>query len=149
MTSTHKIATVSYAELQDAFDFVSAAAPLEHNAYLALDSGKIYWFSDLVDTGEEDLPEDLENAGRYLPIPHKNDFNLGRELVLSFVDQALPDDYSTVAAYFHKRGAYGHFKDLLQTRKQLEHWYRYEEAAVKQALHEWCAENGVKLAPAA
>ena len=37
---------VRHDDLSMAFDFVSYAAPTEHNAYVSLDTGKIYWTSD-------------------------------------------------------------------------------------------------------
>lgn len=37
-----EMTSVKYEELSLAFDFVSSGAPMEHGAYVALDSGKIY-----------------------------------------------------------------------------------------------------------
>jgi hypothetical protein len=34
---------VKHDDLSMAFDFVSYAAPMEHNAYVSLDTGKVYW----------------------------------------------------------------------------------------------------------
>jgi hypothetical protein len=40
------MAAVKHDDLSLAFDFVSYAAPTEHDAYVSLDTGKIYWTSD-------------------------------------------------------------------------------------------------------
>lgn len=37
-------------DLSMAFDFGSYAATMEHNAYVSLDTGKVYWSCDSIDT---------------------------------------------------------------------------------------------------
>ena len=135
---------VKYDDLESAFEFVSAGAPTEHNAYVSRDTGQIYWVSDLVDN-EVELPEDIESADRYLSVPHKKDLDLGRYLVTRFVQQALPESEAQVESIFRRRGAYGRFKDLLDAKGQLENWYRFEQAAQSEALRKWCAENDIEL----
>jgi len=90
MTSTRTVC-VNAEELRTTFEFVSFGAPLEHSAYICVDTGKIYCHS--LSAGleeEEDLPEDLETSDRYIAVPHKNDLGLGRRLALAFVDQNCP-----------------------------------------------------------
>ena len=94
---------------------------------------------------EEELPEDFESSDRYLALPHKNDLNLGRDLALSFAEQYLSKDYEKVVGYFHKRGAYSRFKDLLEHRGVLETWFNYEKVATEEALRQWCGEHGIQL----
>ncbi|QBQ99338.1 hypothetical protein [Paraburkholderia pallida] len=136
---------VRYDELSLAFDFVSYAATTEHNAYVSLDTGKIYWTSDSSDGFEEELPDDLASSDRYLAIPHKNEFNLGRRLALRLVAQELPACYEQVEGFFRRQGAYARFKDLLEREGVLERWYSFEADAVESALRQWCAENGLEL----
>ena len=142
MTST-KTVSVNATELRTTFEFVSAAAPSEHAAYICLDTGKIY-FQAVGLEEEEDLPEDLEIADRYIAVPHRNDHDLGRRLALAFADQELPGDYDTVAGFFRRRGAYGRFKDLLQARGKLQSWYEFEDRATEKALLAWCEVNGIQ-----
>ena len=94
---------------------------------------------------EDELPEDIEDGSIYIAVPHKNDLNLGKNLVLNFTDERLPDSYATVDTFFRKRGAYGRFKDLLERKGLLEAWYEYEAQTVEQALRAWSAENGLQL----
>ncbi len=54
-------------------------------------------------------------------------------------EQLAPDDARRVADFFHHRGAYGRFKDLLERKNQLQHWYDYERQAKQQRLRQWCA----------
>lgn len=130
-------------ELRYAFEFVSAGARSEHNAYICMDTGRIYWTSISADLEDEELPDDLETSDRYIAVPHKNDLDLGRNLVFAFVEQELPDDDDTVVGFFRRRGAYRRFKDLLESRGALEKWYEFEEGATKEALANWCEENSI------
>ena len=145
MTATKPV-PVNAADLRTAFEYVGAGAPFENSAYICLDTGKIFWKLDPADPGnEEDLPADLETSDRYLPVPHKNDLDLGRHLVLDFIDQELPADHDTVTDFFRRRGAYGRFKALLDTRGMLQRWYEFEDRATEQALRAWCEESGIQL----
>ncbi|MDP3823084.1 MAG: UPF0158 family protein [Burkholderiales bacterium] len=139
--------TIKYADLLDAFEFVSFGDPFESSAFICADTGVIYCMSDTLELDEE-VPEDLETSDRYIAIPHKNELNLGRKLVLSFVDQALPNDYNTVAGFFRRKGAYSRFKQLLESRGVLDAWYLFETHAVEAALRQWCEDNSIQLSPA-
>jgi hypothetical protein len=137
--------TVKYEDLSLAFDFVSSGAPMEHHAYISMDTGKIYWVSDLSPT-EEELPDDFEESDRYLEIPHKNDLELGQSLALRFAELELPGAYDRVAAFFGHRGAYRRFKDYLAEAGYLEKWYAFEAEQVDQALKAWCEANQITIA---
>lgn len=52
---------VKYEDLSAAFDCVSFAAPMEHQAYISIDTGTIYWISEL-NPLEEEAPEDQETS---------------------------------------------------------------------------------------
>jgi Uncharacterised protein family (UPF0158) len=136
---------IKYDDLSLAFDFVSSGAPMEHRAYVSLETGKVHWVSELNPVEEEEIPDDLETSGLYLEIPHKNDLDLGRQLALRFVEERLPDQRSRVADIFHSRGAYRRFKELLAGKGCLEQWYAFEAEATEQALREWCQENDIHL----
>ena len=141
---TGRTVTVDMRELRDAFDFVSAGEAFDNSAYISLDTGKIYWRSTAVDLEEKDLPKDIDNSARYLAVPSQRELDLGRRLALTFVAEELSDDYDTVAAFFRRPGAYGRFKNLLDTRGKLERWYDFEARATDAALRAWCAEHGIE-----
>ncbi|CAN7760069.1 hypothetical protein LJR296_006930 [Cupriavidus necator] len=136
---------VKYDDLSMAFDFVSYAAPMEHNAYVSLDTGKVYWTSDYNDTFDEEVPDDLETSDRYLAIPHKNELGLGRSLALQFVAKELPECCDQVEEFFRRQGAYARFKDLLERKGMLERWFSFEADSAERALRQWCAENGLEI----
>ncbi len=129
--------------IEDAFFFVSAAQPYEHNAYLCKQTGQVFYTSEMGDS--DALPEDLDESDKYVAIPHKNNLNLGRTLVFEFVEEYLPAELDKVLAIFRKRGAYSRYKDLLERKGFLQKWYQYEEDRQKAGLRDWCAENNIEL----
>ena len=133
----------TYSEIEDAFLFVSSAPPFEHSAYLNRETGKFYYVSALGDSDE--LPDDLEESDKYANIPHKNDLDLGRDLVFAFVSANLPDEYGKVRGFFSGRGAYARYKDLLESKGQLDAWYEFEKRSIEEALRKWCTENGIAI----
>jgi len=138
-------ASVKFADIQDAFDFVSFGDEfMEHGACLCMETGKIYWHSEFGDD-EEPLPEDIDDDEKYIAIPHKNDFNLGRDLVLRFTAEQLPESFDKVREIFSRRGAYARFKDLLEYQDMLQQWYDYEQQASENALREWCNDNAIRI----
>lgn len=136
--------TVKYDDLSAAFEFVGFAAPMEHHAFISLDTGMIYWISEL-NPLEEEVPEDLETSDRYLAIPHKNDLDLGSDLALRFTAEELPGRYARVEEFFRHRGAYARFKDLLVSEGCLDKWYAFEADSTERALKNWCAENDIDV----
>jgi hypothetical protein len=138
--------TVEYDDLSAAFDFVSFAAPFEHRAFVSLDTGVVYWISEMSPIDEEDLPDDLDTSDRYIAVPHKNELDLGNNLALRFVEEKLPDRYSAVESFFRRRGAYARFKELLAAEGYLEKWYAFESEATERALRDWCIANEIHLA---
>jgi hypothetical protein len=135
---------VDYADLLDAFDWVSATADAEDSAYFCRATGVMYFASSAMELDDE-LPDDIDDSGLYVAVPHKVDLNLGKSLAIKFTAEHLPDDYDHVCGFFRQRGAYGRFKELLERRESLDAWYGYEAQAVEQALREWCRENQITL----
>ena len=135
---------VSISDLLAALEWVSASAALENSAYVSRSTWQTYLTSLGIDVGEE-LPDDIEDGSEYVAIPHKNELNLGRALAIRFAEENLADSADEVHAFFNRRGAYGRFKDLLERKGCLEGWYEYEMKAVKDALREWCRENGIAV----
>ena len=134
---------MKYSDVEDAFMFVSMSPPEEHYAYLNKETGETYYVSSMGDSDE--LPADLDENDKYVSIPHKNDLNLGRDLVFDFISANLPDEYNRVRLIFSKKGAYARLKELLESKGQLEGWYEFEKKATEEALRGWCKENDISL----
>ncbi len=134
---------MKYSDIEHAFLFVSMVPPEENNAYLDKETGEIYYVSELGDSDE--LPDDWEDNEKLISIPHKNDLNLGRDLVFDFISASLPDEFNRVKGIFSKKGAYARFKDLLESKGKLEAWYEFERKATEVAVRDWCKENDINL----
>jgi hypothetical protein len=136
---------VKFAEVMEAFDFVSASELDEHQAWLNRRTGEIIMHSDLL-VAEDPLPSDVADDGLYLEIPHRRELALGRRVAIDFAAELMPKDVDEVRRIFSKRGAYGRFKALLERRRLLERWYDFSNQAEEAALRAWCEEEGVVLA---
>jgi hypothetical protein len=129
-------------DLIAAYDWVSADPSGENQACVNRRSGQVYWITDAVDLDEE-LPDDLDDGGKYIAVPNKYDLDLGTALVFRFVREHLADESAQVAGFFRGRGAYGRFKDFLARRQLLDTWYAYETSKVEGALLAWVSEHDI------
>ena len=133
---------INYSDLELAFEFVSSGYEFEYSAYLDKESGAIYYDSD---ASEDELPEDLFENEKYIAIPSKRDFGLGKPLAIEYAQNNLPEELDLVHSFFRSKGAYSNFKSLLENKDQLEKWYSFEQEAMKKAILEWCAENEISI----
>ena len=111
--------------------------------YCLKETGEIFYISGMGDS--DDLPEDIEDSDEYIEIPHKNELDLGNRLVMDFVAEQCPELLEKVHAIFKRKGAYSRYKELLDSKDLLEKWYDYENQHTKEALRQWCADNGIEL----
>ncbi len=134
---------MTYDTIEEAFLFVSGAAPFEHTAVVHRKTGEAFYASLVA--GYDELPDDLDESDDYIGISHKNDLDLGKPLVMDFVRSRCPEEIDRVLTIFSRRGAYGRFKDLLEQKALLDEWYVFEQQRTRQALLLWCKENGIEL----
>jgi len=134
---------INYSEIELAFDFVSSQPRFINEAFLSKAKGELNFVSDVGDSDE--CPEDIEDADKYITLPHKHDLNLGVVLVHEFVQQRIPDQAQRVERIFSRKGAYARFKDFLEQLDLLEDWYRFEEAHTEHALKCWCEQQNIDL----
>ena len=133
---------IKFSDIEDAFFFVSMGEMYMNSAILRIKTGQVLYISDFGDSDE--LPEDIDDdPDKYIEIPHKNELNLGKPLVLEFSAMHLSDNLEKVNSFFHKKGAYSRFKNLLEAKGLLDKWYAFEEAEQKNALMEWLKENDI------
>ena len=134
-----------FIELFDAVDIVSNAALGVNRAIINRETGKILCSMEAAgidEIGDADLDGELE---KWEEIPHKNELDLGRNLVFEFIEARLPAKFNYVEKIFQRRGAYSACKDLLDSAGLLQAWYDFEEARTEEALRGWCRDNGIKL----
>ena len=89
-----------------------------------------------------ELPDDIEDGTIYVALPHKNDLDLGRSLVIAFAEELAPAHLHAIESFFRHIGAYAKFKALLERTHLLQHWYDYEAAATSRALEAWGNDHG-------
>lgn len=130
-------------DIEGAYDFVSFGPYGDHSALLDRSTGKIHWHSE---SGDLDaITDDLWSSDDTIEIPHKNDLDLGRDLVFDFISSHSPDDYGTVQQIFRCRGAYSRYKELLESKGLLQKWYDFEQNTQSTALRQWCKDNDIEL----
>jgi hypothetical protein len=134
---------IKFSDIEDAFFFVSSDSYGMHTALLNKETGQFYYRSEMGDLDEID--DDNLDWNNCIVIPHKNDLGVGQELVFEFVKNHLADEYDQVRQIFKKRGAYGNFKNLLESRGFLQDWYNFENQHEEWALRHWCKENGIEI----
>ena len=132
--------------IHDALMFASAGGYGEGSAILDRQSGKTYYRSDCLDMDEIDQLSDEDYDPKvHIHTPHKNDLDLGRNLVFEFVEQFIPEQDDKVGRIFSRKGAYSRYKDFLDDIGMLEKWYEFENQRELMALMEWCEDNGVDI----
>ena len=133
-----------FSDVENAFMYVASAGYGMNSALLCKDTGEIYYRSEMSDIDETEEVDDLD-LDLCIEIPHKNDLDLGRHLVFEFVEEYLPDDYERVRGIFRHKGAFSHYKDLVDRRGRLKKWYDFENQREEAALRRWCKENDIDL----
>lgn len=134
---------MDYSTIEDAFLYVNGGQYGQNRVVISRSTGEVYYASEL--TGDDELPDDVEENDDYVSIPHQNDLNLGKPLVFDFVSQRCPEEFDRVRAIFARKGAYSRYKDFLADKGLLEEWYAFESARTREELLEWCALHDLKL----
>jgi len=134
-----------YSDIEEAFDFVNSSSYGMNRAVFCKDTGKFLYQSEDCDSKQIDEADENIDWDDCCEIPHKNDLDLGRELVLEFVEANMPKKMNLVSNIFRHSGAYSNYKELLDSEGLLQAWYDFENSAVERALRQWCAENDISL----
>lgn len=143
-------AAIPYTAIEEAFDMASASDSMGVEVYIERATGKM-WMHCNVDgvlDEPEACPDDIDDEPKYVMAPSQHDVDLGKHLALRFARDHFTseEDYHSAQQFFHHRGAYARFKDLLEARNLMQTWYDYEAAAKAEALRAWCADQDIALA---
>ncbi len=130
-------------DIENAFLFVSMAPMYQNHAFLNIDNGQIYYSSETSDSDK--IPKNMNAPGKYIEIPHKNDLDLGKDLVYQYIKKYLPEHYDTVWKIFGKKGAYSRYKQFLENLGKLEEWFKFENGVIDKTLRDWCKENEIEI----
>ena len=141
------MATFKFGDIEDAFDYVSFGEEGSNSAVICLDTGEIYTASEMADEDEIEQADEAEliDWDKSVAVPHKNDLDLGRDLVFQFAEKFMDNNYDKVRDMFRGRGAYRRFREFLARKGKSQLWYDYENARQQQELVEWCTLKGIEL----
>ena len=106
-------------------------------------SGEVYLAS--FKAGYDQRPAGWERDPEYLNIPHRQEIDPGKPLLLEFVRSNCPRELPLVAGLFARPGAFRKAKDLLQRKDLLESWQVFEVQQIEALLRQWCAAQGLEL----
>lgn len=135
--------TVNADDLENAM--ILADEPGSGEAWVCPATGKVYIRSDLV--GElEPLPADIDEEGRYIPVPGQRTLELGLALVTDFVRRHMPSDEDEVRQMFRRAGAYRRFSALVDAKGLRARWHAFRDERTLDAMRDWCEQHGLELA---
>lgn len=133
--------TVSYDQFETAFMMTSDGMDAE--CHIDPANGAIYCF-DSVGYTEDAVPPDFDPESA-ISIPNKYDLDLGNQSVFDFVAVQIPEHYDEVRDIFRRKGASSRYKELLYRLGKEQDWYACEARRTREALLEWCTDNGITL----
>ncbi len=136
---------ITITDIEAAVDFVSMQPYGTNEAWVSVDTGEIFLLSGYGDSDE--LPDDFEQSNRYLPIPHKNDLDLGNQLVRDFINSEAPSLSRQVDEIFQHKGAYSRFKSVLVSNDLLDRLHEFENERTANVVREWCKVHQLPLSP--
>jgi hypothetical protein len=134
---------MAYDTVDDAFHFVSDAPPGERSAVVRRTTGEVFLAS--FKAGYDERPAGFETDPDYRTIPHRQDLDPGKALVLEFIRSRCPAELPRVEALFARSGAFRNVKDLLRHQHLLESWQVFESQRIEALLRRWCEDQGLPL----
>ncbi|HEX9173704.1 MAG TPA: UPF0158 family protein [Telluria sp.] len=133
--------TVHLDDLENAMILVSDSSE-GAEAWVQRSTGAVYVKSDLGD--EEEQPDDLGTTDDYVEVPNQRDLDLGNAMAFAFTEAEMPQNYDRVREIFSKKGAYANFSRLLDASNARDKWHKFRDDQTRQALSDWCRENGLE-----
>jgi hypothetical protein len=131
-------------QLEHAVEFVSFDGGEVNQALLNRETGEIF-FDSMYNDRDEDYPEDADDSTKYISIPNQKDLELGMRLRLDFIRKHANHLYDQAWDISRQRKAYRRIRDLIEEAGLLDTWHTFEQAAIREAVKNWCAENGIEI----
>jgi hypothetical protein len=134
---------MNYDTIDNAFHYVSDAPPGERMAVVHRPTGKVFLAS--LKAGYDERPAGIESDPDYVIIPHRQELDPGKPLVLEFILNHCPEQLARVEALFARPGAFRNLKDLLRRQHLLESWEVFQDQRLEALLRQWCATRDLPL----
>lgn len=132
-----------YDKIDEAFHYVSDAPPGDRSAMIRRSTGQVFLASRKA--GFDERPPGCETDPDYVTIPHRQEIDPGKPLVLEFIRTHCPEELTRVEALFARSGAFRNVKDLLRRKNLLVNWQIFEEERVAALLRQWCESKKLPL----
>jgi hypothetical protein len=132
---------MAYDTIDDAFHYISDTPFGERMAVVHRLTGQVFLASRKA--GFDERPGGTENDPDYLAIPHRQELDPGKPLVLEFIRSHCPAELARVEALFARPGAFRNVKDLLRRKHLLDNWQVFEGQRIEELLRQWCATQGL------
>ena len=142
----------SYSDLYGAWDYACFCNDFESAAYVNVKDEKIVVLpsEENAEPGERKKAEQELKNGEWTELPRKRDLGLGRDLVFRFAEEHLSvREQRFVAGLFSRSGAYGNWRDFLESKDLLIAWHQFEDAEKEKALKEWLTAKEIPFRDAA
>ncbi len=124
---------VAWSEILDAFEFLSSSAEFGNSAWVCRETGAVHMHSDW-DEELWPLPEDIDDAEKYVALPSPRDLELGRPLVMRFAAERLDEHYDEIAAIFFPQGRLSALQGLSRPHRRPRELVRLRRDRVRAAL---------------
>lgn len=134
---------MAFDTIDDAFHYVSDAPPGERAAVVHRITSQVFLAS--FKAGYDERPTGAESDPDYATIPHRQELDSGKPLLLEFIQSHCPSELARVEALFARPGAFRNVKDLLRRRHLLESWQVFEAQRLEALLRQWCVAQGLSL----
>jgi len=134
---------MAFDTIDDAFHYVSDAPPGERMAVVHRITGQVFLAS--LKASYDERPAGAETDPAYVTIPHRQELDPGKALVLEFIRSHCPAELARVEALFARPGAFRNVKDLLRRRHLLESWQVFEVQRLEALLRQWCVAQRLPL----
>jgi len=134
---------MAFDTIDDAFHYVSNAPAGERCAVIQRSSGKIFLASLKADFDER--PAGSDSDPDFVTIPHRQQLDPGKPLLLAFVRSHCPGELARVEGLFARSGGFRNAKDHFRRLGLLEGWQVFESQQMETLLRHWCTEQGLPL----
>jgi hypothetical protein len=134
---------MAYDAIADAFHYLSDAPPGERRAVVHRPTGRVFLAS--LKAGYDERPAGAETDPDYVTLPHRQELDPGKPLLLEFIRGHCPAELARVEGFFARPGAFRNVRELLRRRRLMESWQVFEEQRLEALLRQWCADRGLPL----
>lgn len=129
----------NYEKLESAIISNSDNSPFTAKAYLSLEDASIHFVveDDEFDFHEDEIPEDIKDASKYILLPAINELVDLNKLALEFAEQKLPDRFDTLRNFLRSSGGMDKFNKMIESLSATQDWQNFKKTSYKTSIENW------------